>query len=98
MISRQDVEKFLVHKYGTEIFRYKGFRYVRDIIASNDDYVTGSIYQEYNIVAAEYDTNAKTIESRINHFKNILSDDKVPNNVFINNLIFEFKEYKKGEL
>ena len=32
MIDKRDVEKFLISKYGTEIFKYKGFRYVRDLI------------------------------------------------------------------
>ena len=95
MISRQDVEKFLIHKYGTEIFKYKGFKYVRDIIAGNEDYITGSTIQEYNIVAAEYDENFKTVSSAIETFKDVLDRDNQSNTVFINNLIFEFKEWMK---
>ena len=96
MINRQDVEKFLIHKYGTEIFKYKGFRYVRDIIAGNEDYITGSTVQEYTIVAAEYDETYKAVERAIRNFKEVLDDAKLTNTEFINNLIFKFKEWKKN--
>lgn len=96
MISRQDVEKFLIHKYGTEIFKYKGFRYVRDIIAGNEDYITGNTIQEYNIVAAEYDIEYQAVERAIRNFKEVLDDTKLTNTEFINNLIFKFKEWKKN--
>lgn len=98
MVSRQDVEKFLISKYGTEIFKYKGFRYVRDLIMNNNDYITGNIIQEYTIVAATYDKTDKSVERAIRTIKEATGHKKDPNGVFINNLIFEFKEYKKGEL
>ncbi len=95
MTNRQEVEKFLIQKYGTGIFKYKGFRYVRDMIAGNNDYITGSTINEYEIVAAEYDTNYKSVERAIRNFKEMVTDYRDPNTVFINNLIFEFKEWKK---
>ena len=95
MISRQDVEKFLISQYGTEIFKYVGFKYIRDIIAGNEDYITGSTVQEYNIVAAEYDVDFQKVERAIRHFKEVLADAHETNTVFINSLIFDFKEWKK---
>lgn len=97
MISRQDVEKFLIYKYGTDIFKYSGFKYVRDIIAGNEDYITGKIIQECNIIATEYDENFKTVMSAIRYFKEKVNDTKSNNTVFINNLIFEFKEWMKNK-
>ena len=97
MISRQDVEKFLIHKYGTEIFKYKGFRYVRDIMARNEDYVTGNITQEYKTIAAEYNETYQSVERAIRNFKTMLDKSDQTNTVFINNLIFEFKESKGGK-
>ena len=97
MISRQDVEKFLIHKYGTKIFKYKGFRYVRDIIAGNEDYITGKIVQECHVIAAEYDETYQSVERAIRHFKKIVGYEKDANTVFINNLILEFKEWMKNE-
>ena len=94
MISRQDVEKFLKHKYGTEIFKYKGFKYVRDIIAENEDYIVGNTVKIYNEIAAMYDDTYTSVERAIRYFKNMLNNEE-QNTVFINNLIFEFKEWKK---
>lgn len=99
MTNKQEVEKFLINKYGVGVFKYKGFKYLRDIIADNDDYITGSIIQEYVIVAAEYNESYPSVERAIRYFQEMLDPKhRQPNAVFINNLIFEFKKHKENEV
>lgn len=97
MSNPNDVEKFLIKKYGVSILAYRGFKYVRDIIANNDDYIVGKTVQELKIIADTYDIRWNAVERAVRYMKDILGHTKDPITVFINNLIFEFKEYKKEQ-
>lgn len=95
MINPNEVEKFLIHKYSVNVLTYKGFRYVRDLIVNNSDYIMGRTLQELKIVADTYDVKWTSVERAIRHLISIVSNDRDSVTVFINNLIFEFKEYQK---
>lgn len=96
MSNPNDVEKFLINKYGVSILAYKGFKYIRDIICSNDDYIIGKTVQELQLVADNYNVPWKSVERAIRYMKDTLGHTKDPITVFINNLIFEFKEYRNN--
>lgn len=96
MIDKSDVEKFLITKYGIECLNYTGFKYVRDIIINNEDYIAGKTMREIGRVAHEYGLKTHAVERAIRHFSDKVSDVTEPNTIFLNNLIFECKDYIKG--
>lgn len=87
------IDKFLVEKYGTKVFKYKGFMYIKDIINTNNEYIINT-YQTYKNIAKERNENVNNVERSIRYFKINVESKKMTNTEFINNLILEYKEWK----
>lgn len=97
MIDKIDVEKFLINKYGVECLNYTGFKYIRDIIMNNEDYIAGKTMRELSKIAHEYHIHTHAVERAIRHFKSKVTGETEPNTVFLNNLIFECKEHIRNK-
>lgn len=93
MIDKIDVEKFLINKYGVECLNYTGFKYIRDIIMNNEDYIAGKTMRELGKIARTYNIHTCAVERAIRNFKSKVTNETSPNTIFLNNLIFECKEY-----
>ena len=98
-MSKKDVaEEFLIDKYGVDVLKYEAFKTIRDILCKHDDYITKNIMDILEESAIKYKTSIHAVERNLRYIRHVFYNDKGTNMSFINNLIFEFKKYRKEHI